>query len=79
MKKSNGITLIVLIITIIILLILAKVTISQLSKSELLEKAKTSKELTINSQEKENIILNEYENKIDNFAINGTRDENLKN
>ncbi len=78
MKKSNGVTLIVLIITIIILLILAEVTISQLSKSELLEKAKTSKEITINSQEKENIILNEYENKIDNFAINGTRDENSK-
>ena len=43
-KKDNGITLVVLVITIIILLILAGITIAQLTGNGLFEKAQLSKE-----------------------------------
>ena len=42
-KEDKGITLVALVITIIILLILAGITISQLTKSGLLEKTQKAK------------------------------------
>ena len=42
-KKDNGITLISLVVTIIILLILAGITIAQLTKNGLFEKAEQAK------------------------------------
>lgn len=45
-KSENGITLIVLVITIVILLILAGITIIQLTGNGIFEKAKFAKERT---------------------------------
>lgn len=80
MKKTKGITLIALIITIIILLILAGVAISTLTGSGLFEKAKLAKEKHENAQEEENLILQEYENSIGNLgSISSNREENISN
>ena len=65
MKRQNGITLVALVITIIILLILAAISIASLSQSGLFDKAQKAKENTIEAQEIENDILNQYEYKID--------------
>ena len=63
-KKENGITLIALVITIIILLILVGVTITQLTGSGLIEKAKLAKQKSEDAEEQENTMLKEYENTI---------------
>lgn len=75
MKKirNKGITLVALVVTIIILLILAGITIIQLTGNGLFEKTQLSKEEFENSDLKQNKILNEYENKIEEY-INGSRD-----
>lgn len=73
--KENGITLVALVITIIILLILAGVAIATLTQTGLFENAKQAKNVTYNAYEKENSILAEYSNKI-NESIEGTRQEN---
>ena len=57
MEKSEGITLIALIITIIILLILAGITIISLAESGLLAKSGEAKERTIKAQLKEEIEM----------------------
>ena len=49
-RKNKGITLVALVITIIILLILAGVSITALTKSDLLKNAKTTKNATENAQ-----------------------------
>ena len=76
--KNKGITLIALVITIIILLILAGVTIGQLTKNELFEKVQLAKEKSEKAQEKENVILDNYENTINNY-IDSTRDSKSYN
>ena len=58
-KSEKGITLISLIITIIILLILAGVTIGTLSRTGIFSKAANSKDRYVNAQQKENGLLNE--------------------
>ena len=74
MRNNKGITMIALIITIIVLLILAGISIAMLTGNNgLLEKAKTAKEETKNAEEQENLILSDYENKIDEVV--GSRDE----
>ena len=55
--RNKGITLVALIITIIILLILAIVTIAAISKSNIIEKTKTSKEEYSIGEEKEKVTL----------------------
>ena len=57
-KKSNGITLIALVITIIVLLILAGVTIATLTgENGILTKASDAKEDTVIAQDEEMIKL----------------------
>ncbi len=66
-KKSKGITLVALIVTIIILLILAGITISQLTESGLFGKAKLAKDKQENAQLQENQTLTEYEQNIEQY------------
>ena len=70
--REHGITLVALVITIIILLILTGVGIIVLNKTELFEKTKKTKEIARNVQEKEDITIVSYEDKID--EITGSRD-----
>lgn len=70
-RKNKGITLVALVITIIILLILAGVSITALTKSDLLKNAKTAKNATENAQNTENIALAEYQDKIDQYIESG--------
>ena len=60
-KKENAITLVALVITVIILLILAGISISSLTGSELFERAKEAKEQTeiANLEEEANLIYSE--------------------
>ena len=58
-ELEKGITLIALIITIIILSILAGVTLGTLSRTGIFSKATNSKDKYVNAQEKENRLLNE--------------------
>ena len=62
--KSNGITLVSLVVTIIILLIIAGISISQLTRKGLSKKAQLAKEEQSNSEVLENRTLNEYEKNI---------------
>lgn len=70
-RKNKGITLVALVITIIILLILAGVSITALTKSDLLENAKMAKNATENAQNTENMALAEYQDKIDQYIESG--------
>lgn len=63
-KKSEGITLIALVITIIILLILAGISIATLTNTGLFGKAKEAKQKAQNAKIDEEIKLSEYENSI---------------
>ena len=76
--KNNGITLISLVITIILLIILARISIVQLTNSGLLTKANEAKEKYKNMQEKEDVALIYYENKINEY-ISNSRNENEEN
>lgn len=70
-KSMKGITLVALVITIIILLILAGVSITALTKSDLLKNAKMAKNATENAQNTENIALADYQEKIDQYIESG--------
>ena len=67
LKKSKGITLIALIITIIILLILAGISISALTQTGLFSRAKQAEQLSKEKQEEENATLETYENEIGKY------------
>ena len=64
-NKQKGITLVALVITIIILLILAGITISSLTDSGLFGKAKEAKEKHEKAQNREEWLLQDYEEVID--------------
>lgn len=68
LKKDKGITLVALVITIIILLILAGVAIASLTNKGLFDKTKIAKQNTLEGILKENIILNEYENELNEYT-----------
>ena len=74
-KEDKGITLVALVVTIVILLILAGVAITELTQTGLFENAKQAKKITDTQYKKENTILEEYSNKI-NDIVEGTREEN---
>lgn len=76
-NKQKGITLVALVVTIIILLILAGISISALTGSGLFEKAKLAKEKLIEEQEKENLILENYESSITNTRENKIYNSNI--
>lgn len=67
-RKKNGITLMALVITIIILLILATITIVELKNKNLFSKTIESRNKYKKSEEEENNILDDYENKINEFT-----------
>ena len=74
LKNKKGITLVALVVTIIILLILAGISIASLTGNGLFEKAKLAKEKSEKSKIKENSILEEYTNIIQEYGnIGGTR------
>lgn len=73
MKKTNGITLVALVITIILLLILAGVAINALTQTRLFENAKQAKEITENAQKEENNILGQFDTTLNNY-ISTSRD-----
>ena len=66
--KQKGITLVALVITIIILLILAGITISSLTQTSLFGKANEAKEKTEEAKLRENTLLNEYAEGIDEIV-----------
>ena len=74
MKNDTGITLVALIITIIILLILAGIVIIYFSKTELLKKAKQTRNIVNNSTSLENTILNSYDSNINKYVIASDRE-----
>ena len=74
--REHGITLVALVITIVILLILAGISIQAITNTGLFENAKRAKNATENAQEKEDITIVSYEDKID--EITGSRDTNNK-
>ena len=70
-KNANrGITLVALVITIIILLILAGISISSLTGSGLFQKAEDARTEYREAENRENSILGEYENYINNLGNN---------
>ncbi len=78
MKNDTGITLVALIITIIILLILAGIVIIYFSKTELLKKAKQTRNIVNNSTSLENTILNSYDSNINKYVIASDREIKLE-
>ena len=67
LKRSKGITLIALIITIIILLILAGISISALTQTGIFGKTKQAEQKSKDAQEEENATLGTYENEIHKY------------
>ena len=74
-KKNRGITLVALVITIIILLILAGISITAITQTGLFEKAKQAKNAMENAETKENTILSDYDNKINEIVGGAVREE----
>ena len=69
-RKSKGITLVALIITIIILLILAGISISALANTGIFQKAKDAKKANENAELEQNTRLDEYESELDKYIRN---------
>ena len=69
-KKSNGITLVALVITIVILLILAGISISALTNTGIFQKAKDAKQKSEDASEKEQSLLYEYEDELSKYTSN---------
>jgi len=74
-KKNRGITLVALVITIIILLILAGISITAITQTGLFENAKQAKNAMENAETKENTILLDYDNKINEIVGGAVREE----
>ena len=69
-RKSKGITLVALVITIIILLILAGISISALTNTGIFQKAKDAKKANENAELEQNTRLDEYESELDKYIRN---------
>ena len=74
MRKTKGITLIALVITIIILLILSGISISALTNQGLFKNAKLAKEKAEKEQKKETSLLDQYESELNKYIENGRWD-----
>ncbi len=74
MRKTKGITLIALVITIIILLILSGISISALTNQGLFKNAKLAKEKAEKEQKKETSLLDQYESELNKYVENGRWD-----
>ena len=69
-KKSNGITLVALVITIILLLIFTGISISALTNTGIFQKAKDAKKANENAELEQNTRLDEYESELDKYIRN---------
>ena len=67
-KKSNGITLVALVITIILLLILAGISISALTNTGIFGKAKEAKDASENAEKEQKQTLSEYEKELNKYT-----------
>ena len=67
-KKSNGITLVALVITIILLLILAGISISALTNTGIFKKAKDAKQASENTEKKQEETLDSYEKELNKYT-----------
>ena len=76
-RKNKGITLVVLVVTIIILLILAGISISTLTNTGILDKAKEAKSKTENTEKEEQIKLNEYQKELNEKSVKKITDEKI--
>lgn len=72
MRQQKGITLVALVITIIILLILAGISIASLSGSGLFDNARRAESEFGEAQNKENAILDDYQQWMENYLGNDT-------
>ena len=73
LRNKNGITLVVLVITIVLLIVLAGISISVLTQTGVFGKAKQAEQKSKDAQELENLTIADYGNKIDS-TVNGSRD-----
>ncbi len=79
-KDTKGVTLIALVITIIILLILAGVSILAFTgENGIFNRAKQARNNTIEAQEKENLALDSYENKINEILEHNQENDDGNN
>ena len=67
-KRKNGITLVALVITIVILLILAGISISSLTQTEIFEKAKQAEQKGKETEQNQTAILGTYEKEINKYV-----------
>ena len=77
MKKAKGITLVALVITIIILLILAGISISVLTNTEIIQKAKEAKQKSENAKMQENEYMYSYEKEINRYTAQELTNEKI--
>ena len=77
MKKAKGITLVALVITIIILLILAGISISVLTNTEIIQKAKEAKQKSENAKMQENEYMYSYEKEINKYTAQELTSEKI--
>ena len=75
MRKTKGITLIALVITIIILLILSGISISALTNQGLFKNAKTAQKETEKAEAEQGQRLNEYEEELNKYLSNNDKKE----
>ena len=66
-KNNNGITLVALVISIIILLILATISIQSLTNTGIFKRAQEAKNAMENAELEQQLMLNEYENELNNY------------
>ena len=67
-KRKNGITLVALVITIVILLILAGISISSLTQTEIFGKAKQAEQKGKEAEQNQTAILGTYEKEINKYV-----------
>ena len=67
-KKSKGITLVALVITIILLLILSGISISALTNTGIFQKAKDAKQASENAEKKQEETLDNYEKELNKYT-----------
>lgn len=75
--KEKGITLIALVITTVILVILAGISISALTDSNLFEKIKQAKSVSEKAEKNQSHILDEYEQIINGYKAESLTDEKV--
>lgn len=76
-KKSNGITLVALVITIILLLIFAGISISALTNTGIFQKAVDAKNVSENAEKEQGQTLGEYEKELNRYMPQELTDDKI--